>query len=390
MRVLLNAASTAGALTGIGHYTSELLRCLRAQAPGAIGHFPGFWGRQARRAWASVRPYLGGRGTSSTGRASWKFSLVGRLRDLDQAMLSASFRAVCRKGSYDVYHEPNFIPLESNLPTVATVHDLSVVLHPEWHPADRVRDFERRFRAGIGRCAHYLTISENGRQEAIRHLGLLPERVTTTYMGVREGLQPLAAEQARAGLKRLGLPERYLLCLGTLEPRKNLLTLLRAYSSLPASLRSRFPLLLVGGWGWGAGEIASYLDRRGRADGALHLGYVPEEHLALLYSGARALAFPSFYEGFGLPPVEMLACGGAVLASTAGAVAETAGAKAHLIDPNDLDGWRSSILRVLTDDDWWLSLRQGATAVALPFSWQRCAADTLAVYHSLAATRAAA
>jgi alpha-1,3-rhamnosyl/mannosyltransferase len=103
-----------------------------------------------------------------------------------------------------------------------------------------------------------------------------------------------------------------------------------------------------------------------------------------LYNGARALVFPSFYEGFGLPPVEMLACGGAVLASTAGAVAETVGGQAHLIEPLDIDGWREAMRRVVEDDDWWHSLRRGAVESARPFTWEQCAADTLRVYRQLA------
>jgi alpha-1,3-rhamnosyl/mannosyltransferase len=103
-----------------------------------------------------------------------------------------------------------------------------------------------------------------------------------------------------------------------------------------------------------------------------------------LYNGARALAYPSLYEGFGLPPVEMLACGGAVLASTAGAVAETAGSAAHLVEPLDTAGWRDAILRVCTDDDWWRWLRAGATQEAKQYTWERCAAQTLAVYRAVA------
>jgi alpha-1,3-rhamnosyl/mannosyltransferase len=112
-------------------------------------------------------------------------------------------------------------------------------------------------------------------------------------------------------------------------------------------------------------------------------GYVAHQHKAALYNGARALAFPSLYEGFGLPPVEMLACGGAVLASTAGAVAETAGAAAHLIDPHDEDGWRAALLRVCTDDEWWQSLRRNAVAAVRPYTWENCARATLGVYRKV-------
>src|SRR5262249_2337622 len=103
-----------------------------------------------------------------------------------------------------------------------------------------------------------------------------------------------------------------------------------------------------------------------------------------------ALVYPSLYEGFGLPPMEMMACGGAVLASTADAVVETVGARAHLIDPHDVDGWRDALQRVVTDDDWWRALRQGVQALARPFTWDRCAAETLAVYRRLCGVEAVA
>ena len=112
----------------------------------------------------------------------------------------------------------------------------------------------------------------------------------------------------------------------------------------------------------------------------MHLGYVADADLPVLYNGARALVYPSLYEGFGLPPVEMLACGGAVLASTAGALAETVGGQAHLIPAADEDGWRAAMLRVVTEDEWWQSLRQGAVEAARPYTWERCAATALRVY----------
>jgi glycosyltransferase involved in cell wall biosynthesis len=208
-------------------------------------------------------------------------------------------------------------------------------------------------------------------------------------MGIHPGLGPLPAEEVAATLSRLGLPSRYLLYLGTIEPRENLLVLLRAYCALPAALRERWPLLLVGGWGWNTAEVADYYDREARHRGVRHVGYVAEEHMAALYSGARALAYPSLYEGFGLPPMEMMACGGAVLASTADAFVETVGARAHLIDPQDVDGWRDALQRVVTDDEWWRSLRQGVRELARPFTWDRCAAETLAVYRRLCGVEAA-
>jgi glycosyltransferase involved in cell wall biosynthesis len=184
-------------------------------------------------------------------------------------------------------------------------------------------------------------------------------------------------------LKKLGLPDRYLLYLGTLEPRKNVLRLLHAYCALPDRLRTRWPLLLVGGWGWKFMEIAEYLFSVARHRGVIHLGYVADKYLPAIYNGARALIYPSHYEGFGLPPLEMMACGGAVLTSTAGALVETAGAHSHLVHAEDVDAWREAMARVLQDDDWWRGLRQGVVRAVQKYSWTHCARETLGVYRSL-------
>ena len=382
MRLVVNQSTCLGPRTGIGHYVAELLRRLPGLTDAAIDGFPRGLLLRAGRASAALSNSL--RSPTPSSGAPLAPALRGRIlnqfRHWGRAAFATYFRQTCTRRHYDLYHEPNFIPLPSDLPTVATLHDLSVLLHPEWHPADRVAYFERQFHRGLQRCQHFLAISEWARQEIIRTLGIPPDRITRTYMGIRPGLGPLPPEQVAVELRQLGLPPQYLLYLGTIEPRKNLLRLLRAYCALPASIRNQWPLLLVGGWGWNTGEVADYLHREARHRGVIHLGYVADAHLATLYNGARALVFPSLYEGFGLPPVEMMACGGAVLASTAGAVRETVGVRAHLIVPEDEDGWRTAMARVVQDDDWWRTLRLGVRNVAQPFTWEACAAETLKVY----------
>jgi alpha-1,3-rhamnosyl/mannosyltransferase len=399
MRVVLNQLAALGRKTGIGHYTDQLLRGLVRQAgPDRIEGFPTGWVRQARELAARARPYLEGGGPTrlpggqpprphNPGRL--RSTVLQHLRQCVQTVVARHFRTVCARANYDLYHEPNFIPLPCDRPTVATFHDLSVLLHPEWHPADRVAYYERNFRRTLGQCVHYLTVSEFTRQEVIHTLGIAPDQVTRVYNGIRPELGPQPREEVVKALHRLALPPRYLLYVGTIEPRKNVLLLLRAYCALPGPLRERWPLLLVGSWGWNAGAVAEYLGGVARHRGVLHVGYLGDQDLVTVYNGARALVYPSLYEGFGLPPVEMLACGGAVLASTAGALVETVGEQAHLVEPEDFDGWYKALLRVLKDDDWWHALRDGARAAAQPFSWDRCAADTLRVYRSLCGRRPA-
>jgi alpha-1,3-rhamnosyl/mannosyltransferase len=384
MRVIVNEVQMLKQRTGIGHYTAELLRSMRSIA--VDDQVDGFPAGQLRRLTAACF-----RAASSMVRATavqrdgcfsrLRSRTLGLLRDGVDAVLTRRFARQCAVGAYDLYHEPNFLPMPTDCPTLATWHDLSVLLHPQWHPVDRVRRFEKQLPDVLARCCHFLADTDSVRREAVDVLGVGADRVTRVYMGIRSDLRPLPCSIVQGELVRLGLPQQYLLFLGTIEPRKNILRLLQGYCSLPDSIRSDWPLVLAGGWGWNAGEIHRYLDDVARHRGVVHLGYVADESLPILYNGARALLFPSYYEGFGLPPLEMMACGGAVIASTADAVREVVGGQAHLIDPEDDDGWRRALVRVCTDDDWQHELRRGAEETARSFTWERCAAETLATYY---------
>ena len=384
MRVLVNDLWANGAKTGIGHYTAQLVAALRRRAPGDhIESFPGPWLTRAHALGRRMRSALQRqpKGQGDPPPRGWRAWCVGRARSLGRRVLT--WRLRLQGAGRDLYHEPNNIPLPADLPTVVTVHDLSALLHPEWHPAHRAAEYEAEFHKGVTRACRFLAVSEFTRQELIHTLGLRPDRVARTYNGVRPGLGPRPEAEVRAALQRLGLPPRYFLYLGTIEPRKNVMTLLRAYVKLPAAVREQCPLLLAGGWGWNSADVAAFLDAEARHRGVIWTGYLPEVYVAAVMNGARALVYPSLYEGFGLPPVEMMACGGAVLCSTAGALVETVGSRAHLVEALDEDGWRAALHRAAVDDDWQAELRRGAVEVARPCTWDRCAADTLAVYRSV-------
>jgi glycosyltransferase involved in cell wall biosynthesis len=384
MRIVFNLLTTLKAKTGVGHYAARLFAALGDRLPaGSIHAFP-----TGRLAVAVRRVQLvrtgGALPANRRGRGVVSSLAKRALRGAFDSGLAIAFRAVCRGGRYDLYHEPNFIPVASKLPTVVTVHDLSVLTHPEWHPADRVRHHERLFRSGLASAQHIVTDSRFVRQQVIDLLGVSPDRVTAVPIGVGQEYFAAGTEIA-ATRKRLGLPPKYLLNVGTIEPRKNVLTLLKAYSDLPAAVRRDCPLVLAGGWGWKSADVAEFVRASAADKGVIHLGYTDDRDLPGLYAGARALAFPSFDEGFGLPPLEMLATGGAVLSSPAASLSEVLGGHAHFIDPLDLAGWRDGLLRAATDDDWLAEIRRGGQAHAAAFTWDRCAAATLAVYRSVLA-----
>ncbi|QVL32957.1 glycosyltransferase family 4 protein [Telmatocola sphagniphila] len=401
-RVVINGLASLDRKTGVGHYIASLHQQL--QLTGDTGDRAVFYPtgitrdvvRMARN-WMN-KPRTKSKSAPANSatpvataapalpRLVWNpKKLLGRyVRRNVPKIFRRHFQRVCVRNGVQLYHEPNFIPLPSDLPTIITVLDLSVLLHPEWHPIERVRVHEQNFEKGIARCQHVITISEAVRSEIIHHLGMKPEDVTSIHIAPREHFRPLPASQVAAGLQSLGLQPGFLLYLGTIEPRKNLMMLLKAYCDLPAELRSLHPLVLAGGWGWKTDEVHDFYDRVGRAAGVRHLGYVPDEMLPVLCNGAQALLYPSLYEGFGLPPIEMMNCGGAVLASTADAVAEVLKDKAWLLDPNDTTAWRKAMQTILTDNDRWNELRRDSISFASQYSWRRCAEETWSVYRKVA------
>ena len=393
MRVIVNAECTYLTRAGVGHHTGELLAALRATtAPGTVGEYPSgryvpmvrFFNRHYERYQRAVERG----GAIAKAEALARRGYLGALKVARNVIVPNPLNR-CARG-FDLYHEPNFLAHPCDLPTVVTVHDLSVLSHPEWHPAARVEQYRREFERTLRQACHLFTVSAAMKDEIVRELGWPSERVSVTYNGRRPSLRPLPPAACAPALRKLGLSPGYVLHVGTIEPRKNLPLLVRAHDALPAAVRRRHPLVLVGGSGWNAAGLEGELRARQGEGTVRRLGYVADADLAAVYSSARVLAFPTLYEGFGMPTVEMLACGGAVLASTAPAVAEVVGGAAHLVDPHDEPGWRDALLRACTDRDWVDELRSGAEAAARPFTWERTARQAVSGYRKALGQQVAA
>lgn len=395
MRIIFHQRAVAGNRGGVGVYATQLLEGLRAQrGDHEVDCFPDGWLWDAYKTWAHLQPWSSQleleSETPGLGKRSWLTPVkavpraaLAFCRYSGRGLLDRQCRSVFLGGHYDLYHEPNLVPLEAEIPTVVTLHDLSILLHPQWHPLDRVHWFERHFHRRLQQCQHFITVSKTIRREVIRVLGIPPARVTAIYHGVTPHFAPIRPEAFVEVLGQLALRPGYLLYLGTIEPRKNILMLLQAYCALPQALRDRCPLVLAGSWGWGYREVADFYEREARHRGVRHLGYLSEHYLPAIYNGARALVYPSFYEGFGLPCLEMMACGGAVLGSTAEVFQETIGGQAYLVPADDTSGWREAMRRVIEDEDWYRLLRQGSARLARRYTWESCASKTLDVYRAV-------
>ena len=238
MRVIVNAMCTLNVRSGVGHHTSELVQALQNRAePGTVGTYPTGAFLPVNRFWVrAVEKYhrcLERPGRVARAEALARRAALGVLRRGGKLLVRDPFNYCVRRGGYDLYHEPNFHALPCDLPTVVTVHDLSALLHPQWHPPRRLAEYARLFADTLKRACHVLAVSEFTKREVVQHLGWPADRVTVTYNGRRPFLRPLSADECALVLRGLKLEPGYLLHVGTVEPRKNLGLLLRRTPAYP-------------------------------------------------------------------------------------------------------------------------------------------------------------
>jgi alpha-1,3-rhamnosyl/mannosyltransferase len=267
-----------------------------------------------------------------------------------------------------------------------TIHDISWIRYPETHRLDRVREMNRVMPGVVKRAAHIVVDSEFVRQEVMSYYGVPGERVTTVLLGVSPQFKQLSANRCAPTLRQYDLqPGQYLLAVGTLEPRKNLSTVIAAYAQLPDALRRRYPLVIVGMNGWGMDKFSDSLRHMVAKREVRMLGYVAQQDLPALYSGSRLFVYPSLYEGFGLPPLEAMACGVPVIASCRASLPEVVGNAGLLVEPLD-DGAITQHMRSLIEDDaLYSALRAAGPQQAKAFTWRRFALEMMAVYGKIVA-----
>ena len=275
-------------------------------------------------------------------------------------------------------HGPAFVgPLLAPCPVVITIHDLSFIRFPTlFRPANRLY-LTVLTRLSAHRARRLIAVSAHTAAETTRLLGVPSERIDVVYHGVDPAFHPLPTDEVAVFRQRRGLPERFVLCVGTLEPRKNQTRLVEAFARIHDG---QVKLVLVGGKGWLYDELFTRVEALGLSKEIVFPGYVMNDELPLWYNAATILAYPSLYEGFGMPVLEAQACGTPVLTSNVSSLPEAAGDAASMVDPYDVEALAAELDRLLTDKLLRHELRKRGLAHASQFTWPLMAQETADVY----------
>lgn len=283
----------------------------------------------------------------------------------------------------DVYFGPaGALPLgRIATPSVITIHDLAIYRNPRWFPARQPLSTRLVVPRSVLRADVVISVSENTARDIVDIFGIDRSRIQVVPHGVSSKLRPMDGEERAEARARLGLPERFILFVGTVEPRKNLETLLDAW----AMMRDRPDLVVVGSWGWNYEPIRDKMARLGPR--LHHLDSVAPDELPAIYNLARVLAHPAWYEGFGLPPLEAMACGTPCVVSDRSSLPEVVGDAALIVPADQPDAWRKALERLIGDTQLAADLRHRGILRAAEFSWQRAARLTWRAIDDAATTK---
>lgn len=283
----------------------------------------------------------------------------------------------------DVFHSPDFIPPAGGATRrVITVHDLTFLRYPEFLTAESRRYYNDQIRWAVEQADAISADSEATRQDLVELVGAPPERVTTIHLAANPVYTaPVSPDETAATLHEYSLQPGFILHVGTLEPRKNIPTLLRAYKRWRDETGRTNALLLVGGRGWLYDEIFAAIREQGLEESVRHVSGVSDARLAHFYRAASVLVAPSFYEGFGLPALEAMHAGCPVIASDCGSLPEVVGEAGMLLDPADDLAWTAALESVIGDEAVAVRMRAAGLVQAARFTWRKTAEATLRLYH---------
>ncbi|HET7418988.1 MAG TPA: glycosyltransferase family 1 protein [Candidatus Dormibacteraeota bacterium] len=350
MQVAVDGSGLERPRAGVGVYTTQILHAMAVERPDC---------RQVVFGPPGGFAYV----PDATYRLMPETRLIGR---------HLQWPAAIRRMHPDVYFGPaGAMPLgRVGCPSVITVHDLAIYRNPRWFPGRQPLSTRLVVPRSVLRADVVISVSENTARDIVDIFGIDPARIEVVSHGISARFRPLGGEERAEVRARLGLPERFILFVGTIEPRKNLETLLDGW----AMMRDRPDLVVVGSWGWSFEPIREKMARLGPR--LHHLDSVDPDELPAIYNLARVLAHPAWYEGFGLPPLEAMACGTPVVVSDRSSLPEVTGDAGLIVPADQPDAWRKALEQVMGDTELAADLRHRGILRAAEFSWGRAARRT--------------
>ncbi|MXP52137.1 glycosyltransferase family 4 protein [Pantoea sp. Seng] len=377
MKVILSVEPIKYPLTGIGRYTYELARAI--EKLNEIEHLLYFDGKK-------IVQNIPGENSSVTVSHGLKNILKNSsaaIKIYQTLSPKIKKRVLSRYGDY-IYHGPNFFLPEHKAKKVSTFHDLSPFKYPDFFEPKRCKYTQQEILKSLKRSDFIITVSDYIKKELSEHFDYPSDRIKTTHLAASDNFFPRNELQTLAVLRKYNLNyQGYSLFIGTIEPRKNIVSLIDAYESMPAELRLSYPLVISGFKGWRNEQILFRIEKAQREGWLIYLGYIPNSDIPLLYSAAKVFCFPSNYEGFGLPVLEALQSGIPVVCSNNSSLTEVAGENSLFHEAGDVEGIRSQLeIALCSVEHRNHAIEQGITH-AKRFSWEKCAQQTMDVYKEL-------
>ena len=363
-KVLIDSISLLSPLTGIGRYTYEVSKQLKKKNSLEINFFYGYHSKKL----------LGSSDKSDIKILKsiiTKNELVKKLARKVLLLSSKYYTPV-----YDVYWQPNFIPNEGikAKKIVTTVHDFSFILHKDFHPKERIEFFENNFYKNIYKSDMIITGSEFSKKEILDRLDYDEDKIKVIYHGLNHDLFKVYNEISL----EFKLPEKFIFSVGSIEPRKNLIGLLKAYDMIDEKLKKEYKLVLAGFKGWKNNEIMELINKN--KDNIIYLGFISDIELAKVYNLSSQFVFPSFYEGFGLPVLEAMACGTPVVCSNKSSIPEVGADAVVYCDPYCVEDIKDKITLVLDNKILQNEMRQKGLDRAKNFSWDKSSDEHIKVF----------
>ena len=296
-----------------------------------------------------------------------------------------AFRSLVKKSNVDLLHVPSaWAPTPLETPLVATVHDITPLLYPRSLPLVLRLRYKRQLTHTLSEAKRIITVSQISLSALSAYAGVNPAKVRVIHNGVSERFRPdVSADEQASARHHYSLPERFAFWVGDFRPEKNLPFLIHAWSRLLNQLPDPPVLVLAGAQRGEYRSLRKEVEKRGLEGKVLFPGFIRDDDLPAVYSASTLFVFPSLYEGFGLPPLEAMACGTPCVVSNSSSLPEVTGSAALLFNPTSLDSLQECVIRVLTDHDLYESLRQDGLRQSALFPWSKAAEATLGVYRSV-------